>query len=199
MSIPMGNIWVWASIIAAVWLSGPVEAMETASGVDHIRRHSVTWNSPSAQRYDAMPLGNGSMGMLVSATADGKLHLTVSHVDAWSEAHRLLKLGIVTVTFAPNPFGAEFQQRLHLDKGLITLKGSGGFQAELRVDAHSPVFYLDASCDREFTVESHLETWRAEEEPGTRKVREPNMGDMPNGLLESGDVVLPDNSGVIAW
>ena len=146
-----------------------------------------------------MPLGNGSMGMLVSATADGKLHLIVSHVDAWSEAHRLLKLGIVTVSITPNPFGEEFQQCLHPGKGLITLKGFGGFQAELRVDAHSPVFYLDASRDREFTVEVDLETWRTEEKPGTRRVSESNMGDMPNDLLESGDVVLPDNPGVIAW
>ena len=74
-----------------------------------------------------------------------------------------------------------------------------GFRAELWADAHAPVFYLDASCDREFTVEAHLELWRTEEEPGTRKVTEPNMGNMPKGLLESGDVVLPDHPGVIAW
>jgi len=199
MNKPMHTIWMSVSILTAVWLCGPVNALETAPGVDHIRRHSVTWSSPSVRTYDTMPLGNGSMGMLVSVTADGRLHLTASHVDAWSEAQRLLKLGIVTVTFTPNPFGAAFQQRLHLDKGLITLKGAGGFQAELRVDAHSPVFYLDASCDRAFTVEAQLETWRKEEAPGTRKVREPNMGNMPKGLLESGDVVLPDHPGVIAW
>ncbi len=199
MNIRMDRMWMWACISAAVWLGGPADARETASGVDHIRRHSVTWNTPSVQKYDAMPLGNGSMGMLVSATADGKLHLIVSHVDAWSEAHRLLKLGIVTVTITPNPFDGAFQQRLHLDKGLMTLKGSGGFRAELRVDARTPVFYLDASCEREFAIEVDLETWRTEEKPGTRKVRESNIGDMPNGLLESGDVVLPDNPGAIAW
>ena len=148
-----GTICMWVSIFTAIWHCGPVNALETASGLERIRRHSVTWNSPSAETYDAMPLGNGSMGMLVSVAADGRLHLIVSRVDAWSEAHRLLKLGMVTVTFTPNPFGAAFQQRLHLDQGLITLQGAGGFPAEWRVDAHSPVFYRDAACDRAFTVE----------------------------------------------
>lgn len=188
--LPMGGNFLLAS---------RSENLQTTSGAAYARHHDVTWDHPSEQTYDAMPLGNGRMGILVSATADGKIRLVASHVDAWSEAHRLLKLGIVTVTLTPNPFGAEFEQRLHLDKGLITLKGANGFEAELRVDANLQVFCLDARADHPFSMDVALESWRSEAKLGTRKVKEGNMVGMPGGLLESGDVILPDHPGVIAW
>lgn len=186
-------------LVIMLHMGGSFVLAEGTFGTTHAKRHNVLWDSPSEQAYDAMPLGNGRMGMLVSVTADGKIHLVVSHVDAWSEAHRLLKLGLVTVTLAPNPFDGEFEQCLHLDKGLITLKGARGFTAEMRVDANLQVFGLDASADQPFSIDVKLENWRREADPGTRKVNEGNMVGMPGGLLESGDVVLNDRPGVIAW
>ena len=139
------------------------------------------------------------MGMLVSVAEDGVLHLLPSHTDAWSEAHRLLKLGKIEVVFSPNPFEAGFRQTLMIDQGLLTLEGADGFRAELRVDANHPVFLLEAVSGRDIAMRAELHVWRHEDEPGTRQVREGNMGDMPGGLLESGDVVLKDKPGVAAW
>ena len=64
-----------ASLSGAAALGEPVgnQGAIGTEGIAHIRRHRVTWDTPGKAAYDAMPLGNGSMGMLVSVTEDGVL------------------------------------------------------------------------------------------------------------------------------
>ena len=64
-----------------------------------IDNYNVTWNEKSKIVSDAMPLGNGTTGALVSVVENGHLWISTRHIDAWSEAHRLFKLGDLEIIY----------------------------------------------------------------------------------------------------
>src|SRR6056297_866084 len=92
--------------LAAIFL---MNSCQQSSQTNRIDQYNVVWNKKSTIVSDAMPLGNGTTGALVSVTEDGHIWVSVRHVDAWSEAHRLLKPGDIEITVSPNPFTENFE------------------------------------------------------------------------------------------
>lgn len=132
---------------------------------DPLATCNVVWTTPSKDHNGSMPIGNGDIGMNVWGEQDGDLLLLLSKTDAWSENHRLLKLGRVRVKLSPNPFidGAPFTQTLHLRQGEIELSaGEGAEEVRIRiwVDANRPVIRIEADSESPFDVKAQLEVWR---------------------------------------
>ncbi|MDB2463087.1 DUF5703 domain-containing protein, partial [Algibacter sp.] len=96
-----------------------------------VDEYNVSWTEKSKIVSDAMPLGNGTAGALISVLENGHIWISVRHIDAWSEAHRLLKLGDIEVELSPNPFKNKFEQELILSEGVIHLKGADGFKSKI--------------------------------------------------------------------
>lgn len=172
---------------------------------------NVVWKSPSADASGAMPIGNGVVGLNVWVEQGGDLLFYIARVDAWSECDRLLKLGRVRVSLAPNPFsaGQSFRQELLLREGRITITaGAGQEQVELSllVDAHAPIVYVALQSGSPVKVTASLETWRTERRVLTNQEELQSswtMRDAPDEIVqreawESADV-LADDPAAVVW
>ena len=159
-----------------------------------IDKYNVSWDKKSIIASDAMPLGNGTTGVLVSVIDDGHIWLSLRHVDAWSEAHRLLKLGDLEISVTPNPFNESFKQDLVLSEGAIYLSGNNGFNSKIWIDANNDVLHLENKSSTKFEVNVKLHSWRKE----PKVVRETNMKGIPGGIEESADIIV-ENNGTLLW
>ena len=147
-------------IISILLLSPYVFHSTGISQKNIIDNYNVSWVKTSTIASDGMPLGNGTTGALISVLEDGHIWVSVRHVDAWSEAHRLLKLGDVEISITPNPFKNHFKQELILGQGAIVLEGDGGFRSRIWIDANSEIIHLENNSDKKFTLDVTLHiTW----------------------------------------
>lgn len=123
----------------------------TILGAD-VSQYNVIWDSPSADCRGSMPLGNGDIGLIVWALADGTLHLLISKTDAWEDNSRLVKVGEAVVRFERNPFVGKFRQELDLKSGSIL------FQDHIRVwvDANHPAVHVTT----DLPATASIELWR---------------------------------------
>ena len=128
----------------------------------------VVWDSPSADEFGSMPLGNGDIGLNVWVVDDGDLLFYISKTDTWNEFSSLFKLGRVRVKFDPNPFAgrASFEQALVLRNGEITIESTktDNFEVDLKiwVDANNPVIRVEGTSSADMDVTVDLEMWRTE-------------------------------------
>ena len=109
----------------------------------------VVWDSPSADSWGSMPIGNGNIGLnvWVENSGDRDLVFYLATGDAYDWMGELLKLGRIRVSMDPNPFasGATFSQRLRLRDGQIEISSStSSVSVDLRiwVDKNNPVVHI---------------------------------------------------------
>jgi alpha-L-fucosidase 2 len=139
----------------------------STNSVPGLEQSNVTWNSAGKDFHDAMPTGNGDIGVSMWIEKEGDLLFYISKTDAYDDNNRLLKIGLVRVKIAPNPFvaGDSFLQQLHLKQSVITVQtGSGNntFKLRLWVDANHPVIRLEMAGNKKFTSTVQLQNWRRE-------------------------------------
>lgn len=127
--------------------------------------YDVTWNSHGTGEADNMPIGNGRTGANVWVTPDGDLELYLSHNDAVSELHRLLKLGKLKIALLPSPFGSDkpIKQKLVLRGGRIEITaGLPGESVSLQLwmDSLSDVLHVTGTSEIPRSVTVSLVNWR---------------------------------------
>ena len=99
------------------------------------------------------------------AEAGGSLLMMLSHTDTVDEAGRLLKVGLLNISFMPSPWdgpgAASFVQRLHLANGSVTVRANG-FIATVFVEAERPVVRVEVvtSVSAPVAVTARLHPWR---------------------------------------
>ena len=113
----------------------PAAALHAATCLDDC---NLTWNSPSADSFGSMPLGNGDVGANVWVEPNGDLLFYVSKVDAYDAEHLLPKLGRVRLRLSPPLTVDDFQQTLVLRDGAIAIR-AGDVNLRVWVDANQPV------------------------------------------------------------
>ena len=117
---------------------------------------NVVWDTPSADSFGSMPLGNGDVGLNVWVEGNGDLLFYISKVDAFDAGHLLPKLGRVRLRMDPALEVRDFQQTLVLRDGAIEIK-AGDVKLRVWVDANHPVIRVqgDSATPRaaSFTVE----------------------------------------------
>jgi len=174
---------------------------------DPLATHNVVWTTPSKDHHGSMPIGNGDIGMNVWVEQNGDLLLLLSKTDAWSENHRLLKLGRVRVTLSPNPFidGAPFEQTLRLRQGEIAIsagKGEKAIDLTIWIDANRPVIRLEADSESHFDIKAKLEVWRTDrrELEGDELVSAYGLhGGAPGPVYVYPDTILDAQEKRITW
>src|SRR4030042_1914112 len=123
------------------------------AATDEIGRYDVVWTSPSKDSAGSMPMGNGDISLNVWMEESGDVSFYIGKTDAWGDNARLLKVGKVRISIAPNPLGGdvEYRQTLSLENGEIVFEfrpkasgagDSGRTTLRLWVDANDPVIYL---------------------------------------------------------
>ena len=93
---------IMAGVLCLSLIACAAYGAETANS-DPLDAYNVVWGAPSKDHNGSMPIGNGDIGMNVWVERNGVLVLLISKTDAWSENHRLLKIGRVRVTLSPDP------------------------------------------------------------------------------------------------
>ncbi len=162
-------------------------------------RCNVVWTSASRDASGSMPIGNGELGANVWAEPDGDLVFYLSRTDAWSENARLLKLGRIRVSLAPNPFLAGFRQELKLREGRIEIT-AGPLTLQFFVDADHPVVNIAAQSREPVDVSVILESWRTKKHvlKGGELESSWAMHHAPMEVWESADSVV-DTPGAVTW
>jgi hypothetical protein len=125
---------------------------------DELDKCNVVWNTPSANLGEAMPIGNGDIGLNVWVEPSGDLCFSIGKTDAWDENLRLLKLNKVRIKLNPPLVtGKGFRQELKLRDGAIEIQ-DGRTQLRVWVDANHPVICIDSTRP----IAATLEPWRKE-------------------------------------
>ncbi|MBI2298282.1 MAG: LamG domain-containing protein [Armatimonadetes bacterium] len=189
------------------WLpaaSLPAALCLAATVVADAAQNDVVWTSPSLNSAGSMPLGNGDIGLNLWVEESGDLVFYLSKTDAWSESARLLKLGRVRVSLAPNPFatGAPFSQRLDLGSGAIRIaEGDAAVELTVWVDANRPVVHVEVTAPQAVTVTASLEMWRTAPRELAPKERFSAYGVADSGkpVVQDPDVLVDGAADRVVW
>lgn len=163
--------------------------------IAELGKYEVVWDSPSRDWNGTMPIGNGEIGVNAWWEEGGDLRLLIARTDAWDEAGRLVKVGMVRIGLRPNPVGPgkTFRQALRLSEGTIQfVLDGGGTEARLWVDANRPMIHVEISGDEVAEASASIECWR--KEPRTiRYAGNVYFGDPPYRRPDAAEIIsLPD-------
>ena len=145
--------WAAAGLIFAVGL---------AMAQDNLDDYNVVYDSPSKDATGSMPIGNGVVGANVWVDEKtGDVLMYVSRTDSFSEASRLLKLGLVRIKITPNPFLTKepIEQKLNLRLGRLEIK-SGKLWINIYADSTRPVIWIDQGGPNSEKAQVTVESWR---------------------------------------
>lgn len=139
---------------------------DAADVLDQLDGYNVVFSEPGTCDRDSMPLGNGEVGASLWVEGGGDLRFYLARTDALTEIDRSVKLGMVRLRIAPNPFraGEKFQQVLNLREGSVEIRAA---DAVLRVfvDADLPVVHVEGTFPTPRNVTAVYETWRTQPRP----------------------------------
>jgi hypothetical protein len=188
--------------VTIVWVCPPIVSLyaETAG----VSRYNVVWTSPSKDAAGSMPLGNGDIGLNVWMDQTGDLCFYIGKTDAWGDNARLLKVGRVRISIAPNPLGKDidYRQILNLDTGEIVFEfgprgsevgESGRSTLRIWVDANDPVVYVTCESAKELSLTARIELWRTERyELPSLEVSDVHLDRSKAGQKHAPTIVEPD-------
>lgn len=134
---------------------------------DIVNNYSVTWNNPSANSSEALPIGNGEVGANVWMEENGNLVFYLSRTDAWAENAALYKLGRLRVSLYPFLKGKDvsFKQFLNLKEGKLEIEiwnNKDKIALDFLVDSESPIVYLNGTSSYPIEVGVSSEIWRTQ-------------------------------------
>ena len=141
-------------------------ATTTLSAASPLDAYKITWNSPSQDSIDSMPL-SGRRGAGANVwVQDGSIWLYLAHNGAYDAHGRLLKLGALRLTPQDAKLGGEgFAQTLDPATGTITIT-QGGFRAALWFAGETLVFESQSASPE--ALEVAYGTWREKTKEGIR-------------------------------
>ena len=119
---------------------------------------NIAWRSPSKSEKGAMPIGNGTIVANVWAETNGPLMLSLAQLNKDGKA---LKLGLVRVRVAPNPFKASlpFRQTLVFSNGAVDVTAGpndSSVKCSVWVDANRPMVHVQIRAKKDVKVQAVL-------------------------------------------
>ena len=146
-------------------LAGCAGGEKGGDRMNGLQCYDVRWSTPGGSSLGSMPLGNGDIGMNVWVEDNGDICFYISKTDAWDENGRLVKIGKVRLTLAPEkgklpPFTS---QTLDLESATVEVvygKGEKEVRVSLWADANHPVIAVDVAAPAPVTVTAVNEMWR---------------------------------------
>ena len=171
----------------------------------------LVWTEKGKDFHDAIPLGNGDIGISAWVDQTGELVFYIGKTDAYDDNNRLLKLGKIRVKLSPNPFEGNnsFHQELKLREGVMEIqRGAGDDRVDLSlwVDANQPVIHLSVQSKKKFSTRVQLENWRRHEriiiKDRAFSDPYPAMNDSAANYIPTiqyPDSILPHQSNRIVW
>lgn len=117
------------------------------------------WTTQSRNSSESMPCGGHDIGMNIWVE-QGDILIYLSQSGWFDENNTLLKAGRLRVHFDGQPLDqSDFEQRLCLDQGAVTIKG-GGVAARIWADVYHPTVFIDLTSKTARTATVSYESWR---------------------------------------
>lgn len=117
------------------------------------------WTTQSRNSSESMPCGGHDIGMNVWVE-QGDILIYLSQSGWFDENNTLLKAGRLRVHFDGQPLDqSDFEQRLCLDQGAVTIKG-GGVAVRIWADVYHPTVFIDLTSKTARTATVSYESWR---------------------------------------
>ena len=159
-----------------------------AGTTEPLARCKITWETPSTDSLDSMPL-SGRLGAGANVwVQNGSVWLYLAHNGAYDEHGRLLKLACVRVTPVDRNLGsAGFRQELDSATGTISIQ-QGDFKASLWFAGETLILECGSSKARALDVS--FATWREQKRDGIRL-------DMHSQTSMSPDEIRADENGFV--
>jgi len=158
-------------LFAVFVIDASAQAEESGTLVEGTRAASfpamydVLWESQSKNSAGSMPVGGGDTGCNVWVEKD-ELFVYFQRSGIHDEFNGFPKLGRVRIWTSPNVFAGatDFQQKLHLKEGYITVTAKhavhGNLHVKLWVEVHRPVIRIEAGSNKALTYHAQYESWR---------------------------------------
>ncbi|MEG2020273.1 MAG: DUF5703 domain-containing protein [Oscillospiraceae bacterium] len=121
--------------------------------------YSFNYQGIMQSSVQSIPLGGGDLGANVWANGN-TLYLLLSHANAFSELGRLLKTGLLCISFENHVFDEETKVHLDAHTACLTIK-SHGVNICVFVDANNPVYSVSVESDKPISCTAHLENYRS--------------------------------------
>lgn len=104
--------------------------------------YNITWEQPSLNASESMPLGGGDIGCNVWVES-GDILFYMQKSGSFSENGEYLKLGRVRLRLTPNPFAGVtgFQQSLRLEDGSILISAGEEGKESVHIKNMGRYFY----------------------------------------------------------
>lgn len=125
-----------------------------------ISKYDFKYKGVMKDAMQSIPVGNGDLGANIWADKN-KLSLLLSKTDAWSEVHRLLKTGLLSLTLSPNPFNRKTQWRLSYGDGVLYVTAKDAVM-RIYADANAPVYRISFSSKTKRSVKLEVVNYRDE-------------------------------------
>ena len=140
----------------------------------------------------SIPLGNGEMGGNVWINESGIINILLSRTDAWSEVHRLLKVGLTELEISPNPFINEVHSHFSLYDATLHITAPG-ITVRIYADANAPAIRLFVQSDNPITVQLRGNNYRNQSFDFRSDFSNFHMLNAPVSCSESADVTFVES------
>ena len=163
-----------------------------------ITKYNVTKDGFCASAKDSIPIGNGDSGANVWIDTDGKINLLISKTDAISETTRMIKVGLVKISFEPQIFTENNlpSSTLDLQNGTITVTDKDNTTSvQIAAFRNKSLFGVRVKSEVSVKMKSESVIWRKE-----RRTINPDAefavtySGAPFTVEESADVVVDENT-----
>ena len=170
--------------------------------------YNITWEQPSSNASESMPLGGGDISCNVWVES-GDILLYIQKSGCFSENGEYLKLGRVRLRLSPNYFSPEytFKQCLKLKEGSVLIsageKEKELVQIKMWVDIFTQSVHFDVHSDKQTALEVFYESWRTED----RELTDENRGRFgcfglegyPGKVIKKKDQVTFSDDGILFY
>lgn len=161
--------------------------------INRVKKCNISYRVLGKSDRSAMPLGNGELCTSVWTEDNGDICFYLSRSDALTELDRTVKLGMVRLSFTPNPFmNGNYEQTLNIGDGYIIFRGKGT-KIKMFVDPKADQIVLKGGFDVETTVTISYFTWR------DRPLRFQSEFGYPSSVWESPDVVREEDGSILFY
>jgi alpha-L-fucosidase 2 len=178
----------------------------TENSFSQISKYNVNYNTLCQHSMESMPLGNGDIGINIWTDTLG-IHFYMGKTDTWSGIGRLLKPGLIDLSFKPSPFKNinSFSQELKLENGEIVIHAisdSIDILVKCWVDVDYPVIRMEIESEKKFEYKVELKNWRQQQKEiidNGYMHSAYGMKDSPAPVIIEPDSILENNANRICW
>lgn len=175
---------------------------------DYIDYYNISWNTPSKNASESMPLGGGDLSCNVWVE-NGDIMVYPQRSGSFSENGEYLKLGRIRLKLSPNPYisNSNFKQYLNLKESTIYIISTDNYGKEtivkIWVDMFTHSLHYDIKSNININCIISYENWRTTD----KEISDINRGrfgcftleGFPGKVIKHKDSIEYKNNGILFY